>query len=78
VAVLSWDAETGAATYNVYRGAEHDGSDLACYLDGIVGTSVSDDGQVPPPGEALFHVVTGANCAGESPLGTGLTAPPCP
>jgi hypothetical protein len=78
VADLSWDAEPGADTYNVYRGAQHDASDLACYLSGLGSTAVSDDGALPPAGEALFYVVTAATCAGESPLGSGREAEPCP
>jgi hypothetical protein len=71
--------ETDAETYDVYRGSEQDASDLACFQSGLTTNSTSDDGQVPSPGEALFHVVTAVNCAGVSPLGSGRTPfDPCP
>ena len=41
--------------------------------------TMSDDGLVPPLGEALYYVVTAVNCAGESALGAGrVAADPCP
>ncbi|RMG43521.1 MAG: exo-alpha-sialidase [Acidobacteria bacterium] len=73
VADLSWDPIPGADTYNVYRGSSPDATDLACFQNGIPTTSTQDDGALPPPGGSFFHVVTGRNCAGESPLGAGRT-----
>ena len=73
VATLSWNAVTEAASYDVYRGAQRDASDLACYLPGLATTSTTDDGSVPDPGDVLFYVTTAVNCAGESTLGEGRT-----
>ena len=55
------------------------GYDLGCFLQGLAGPSIPDDGLVPPAGEALYYVTTAVNCAGESTLGSGRTASaPCP
>ena len=79
VADLAWDAQAGAETYDVYRGTARDGTDLACFLTGLTGTSTQDDGLVPSPGEGLYHVVAAVNCAGDSTLGDGRAASePCP
>jgi hypothetical protein len=79
IADLDWDTVPDAANYAVYRGAQRDASDLACFAAAIGGPSISDDGQVPAPGEVLFYVVTALNCAGESILGAGRVATsPCP
>ena len=75
VADLTWDTLPDAATYNVYRGQQRTASDLSCFLTGITGNTSDDDGTVPAVGEALFHVVTGINCAGESTLGAGRFIP---
>jgi hypothetical protein len=74
VAELSWSPDPVAERYDVYRGTEGDASDLECYLLGLVTTSVSDDGMVPPRGEVLFYVATAVNCAGESELGFDRSA----
>lgn len=79
VAELSWALDPDAEVYDVYRGSNPDASDLACLADGIVGTRWEDDGAVPAPGGAFFHVVTSKNCAGVGPLGKERTASePCP
>jgi hypothetical protein len=78
-AELSWSVAVEADDYNVYRGAQRDASDLACFQAGVVGTSIQDDGQVPTVGTGLFYVVSSGNCAGESPLGSGrVPVAPCP
>ncbi len=79
VAELSWDVLFGVASYDVYRGSSPDAGDLACLESGITATSTQDDGALPPAGGSFFHVVTGVNCAGESPLGQDRSATaPCP
>jgi hypothetical protein len=79
VADLSWNDQDDAETYDLYRGSNRDGSDLSCFQSGLTGTTTSDDGQVPPAGEAYYHVVAADNCRGTSSLGPGRTAfDPCP
>jgi hypothetical protein len=78
VANLGWDAEPDAVTYRIYRGTERDASDLACFLSGQAGTAATDDGLMPPAGEILSYLTTAVNCAGESTLGPGREADPCP
>jgi hypothetical protein len=79
VAELTWDRLFDVGSYNLYRGESPDASDLDCLDSGITGTSVQDDGALPPTGGSFFHVVAGRNCAGESPLGKDRTpATPCP
>ena len=78
-AELSWALLPGAETYNVYRGQARDAGDLGCFRSGLSTPSTQDDGQLPPVGGSFFHVVTGRNCAGESPLGQGrVPIDPCP
>ncbi|UCF66121.1 MAG: exo-alpha-sialidase [Acidobacteriota bacterium] len=79
VADLTWDVEPDAESYDLYRGARQDASDLACFQTGLTTNFTSDDGLVPAPNEALFHAVAGLNCSGESPLGQErVAADPCP
>lgn len=79
VAELSWLSAPDATTYDVYRGARADASDLGCFRDGLTGTSTEDDGALPVPGASFFHVVAAVNCSGVSPLGESRTpADPCP
>jgi len=78
-AELTWSAIPLAATYRLYRGTQHDATDLQCLQSDIAGTSVTDDDLVPLPGELLVYVVAAANCAGESGLGSGrVVLDPCP
>ncbi|RMF71438.1 MAG: hypothetical protein D6738_13885 [Acidobacteria bacterium] len=79
VAELSWSFQFNVDEYELYRGESPDASDLACLQGGITGTSTQDDGALPSPGSAFFHVVTARNCAGESPAGEDRSvAQPCP
>ena len=71
---LEWDAVVDAASYTIYRGVQRDASDLGCFAGGVLGTSISDDGQLPASGEVMFYVATAVNCGGESTLGPGRTA----
>ncbi len=71
---LSWDGTPGAVSYDIYRGAQNDASDLSCFEAEVTTQSSLDDGLIPAPGESLFYVATAINCAGESTLGPGRTA----
>lgn len=80
VATLSWSSVAGAASYNIYRGANANLGGLACFQMGVTGTTQNDDGAVPAP--AFFYLVTSVGC-GESSLGDGNPnprppAPGCP
>jgi len=68
-AALAWDADAGAASYNVYRGGQASLSDLGCFASGVTGTSATDDGALPAPGRLFVYLVTARNCNGESTLG---------
>lgn len=79
LADLAWTAVPGAASYDVYRGAAANASDLACLQARRVPNATTDDGQLPAPGGSLFYVVGARNCAGTSGLGNGrVPAVPCP
>jgi hypothetical protein len=69
--VLHWDDQAWAEFYNVYRSVLDNPGDLVCLAPGILGTSVTDDGTLPPGGQAFYFLPTAANCAGESSLGEG-------
>jgi len=73
-AQLSWSPEPFAASYRLYRGGRADATDLACLQSAIAGTSATDDGTLPAPGEFFTYVASAANCAGESGLGPGRVA----
>lgn len=82
VATLSWSAVAEADAYNVYRGEDTQLSDLSCLYDDVAGTSVDDDGTLPPGG-LYVHLVSARACS-ESSLGedsAGNERPndsPCP
>ena len=75
---VSWDPSDGATSYTVYRGMQRNASDLACFLPAELGTSADDDGLQPAPGVVLYYLTTAVNCGGESTLGSGRSASPCP
>ena len=83
-ALLAWSPAPLAAEYNVYRGAQRNLADLACFLPGVAGASTPDDGAVPPAGGLFVYLVTAANCRGESTLGWSTSgaersaSSPCP
>jgi hypothetical protein len=72
VANLAWSAVAGATSYNVYRGTAKNLSNLACFQQGLTGTSQNDDGAVPAG--AFYYLVTSQSC-GESDLGSGNPSP---
>jgi hypothetical protein len=81
---LAWNAHPVAGSYNLYRGGQQNLGDLACFSTGISGTSIQDDGAMPPPGGCFFYLVTGATCAGDSSPGFAssgmqrILPSPCP
>ncbi len=90
---LSWDALSGAQTYNVYRGAlgtfvdsNADGAadSYGACLDSGLASPADTDGATPALGSGFFYLVTGHNGAGEGSLGrasSGAARPntsPCP
>ncbi len=72
VATLAWSSVSGAASYNVFRGALAGLGDLACFTSGVTGTSQNDDGAVPA--RAYYYLVTSVAC-GQSGLGYGRPNP---
>lgn len=83
VAHLYWDDHPAEDHHNVYRGEHAWLDDLACYDTFVIGTSLDDDGTVPPGG-VYFHLVSAEDQCGESSLGkdsAGFIRPnptPCP
>ncbi len=94
--LLVWPAETGFSAWNVYRfdlaivrsGGEYTqvpGSNpIAARGCGLLASSWTDTGPVPPPGGVAGYLITGRNLQGESTLGnasSGALRPndnPCP
>jgi len=70
-AMLSWNPVIGTEVYNVYRGEEQDATDLECYEQVELSTTLQDDGLLPAAGTALHYVISSGNCRGESGLGSG-------
>jgi hypothetical protein len=68
-AELSWNDVPYAEAYHVYRGTQHEATDLECMKGGVVETSTSDDGMLPADHAVLFYVVTAVNSSGESSAG---------
>ena len=73
-ATLIWEdgTEMRAFTYNLYRGelSGLDGSDYGvCRVAGLEQNSYQDEIDDPAAGQAWFYLVSGANPAGEGPLG---------
>jgi hypothetical protein len=93
---LEWDPQGGATSFNVYRsdllGLKRAGLytqdpatwPLAWSRCGVAGTSIVDGAPVPPPGSAVFYLVTTVIGGAEGGLGTdsaGRERPndfPCP
>jgi fibronectin type 3 domain-containing protein len=71
---LTWRAEAGATSYNVYRGTAPGAE--ALYHTGVGTPSFVDDAAAN--GTAYFYVVTALNDAGESAASSEATATPTP
>ena len=65
---LVWNPEAGADTYNVYRAANPNLSDLVCWNPAVPATSCPEN-DLLTPGDRFFYLVTAVNCGGESTLG---------
>lgn len=64
---LEWDAELSAGSYNLYRDAVGNLSELdygACQQPGL-SDEMTTDSDLPLPGEAFFYLVTAENRLGE-------------
>jgi hypothetical protein len=80
VATLAWSAVAGANSYNIYRGAARNLSNLTCFQKGVPVTIQNDDGAVPA---AAFYYLISSQACFESGLGSGNPnprppAPGCP
>lgn len=74
---LSWNAASGATSYNIYRGTQSGGETL--FLTGVTGTSFSDTGLTN--GTTYYYQVSAVNAGGESgrsleAFGTPQGSPP--
>ena len=69
---LSWNASTGAATYNLYRSSTSGGQGTTPYRTGITLTSFSDTSL--SPSTTYYYKVAAVNSAGTSPQSTEASA----
>jgi hypothetical protein len=84
---MSWEAETGALSYNLYRRIETSPAPPdagICFVPGISTASTTVTGAPSAAGEVWLLQVTGEFSGGEGPMGEGrdgearFTALPCP
>jgi hypothetical protein len=82
--VLTWTAPQGSGWYDVVEGAlsalRSSGGNFAvatrrCTAGRVVGTSVTAAG-TPPPGDAAWYLVRGANCRGRATYDDGSPSQP--
>lgn len=74
---LGWTMAAQANVYNVHRGLIRPGGftyNHECLEAGSIDT-FSQDGALPPAGQAFYYLVAGASPCGEGPLGTGAGGP---
>ncbi len=71
---LTWTASTGAATYNVYRGATAGGEAATAVATGITATSYTDTGLTN--GSTYFYKVAAVNTGGTSAQSAEASATP--
>jgi hypothetical protein len=69
---LSWNASSGATSYNVYRGTSTGTETLL--KSGVTGTTFNDTGLTN--GTTYFYKVSAVNAAGESSLSSEVSATP--
>jgi fibronectin type 3 domain-containing protein len=73
---LSWTASSGAASYNVYRGAAAGGEGTTAVATGITTVTHTDTGLAN--GTIYFYKVAAVNPGGTSPLSNEASAKPIP
>ncbi len=71
---LSWNASSGATSYNLYRGTSANSESATPITTGITGTSVTDTGLAN--GTTYFYKVAAVNSAGTSPFSAETSATP--
>ena len=71
---LSWDAVTGASTYNVYQGLSAGGENSAPVQSNVSGLTTTLTGLTP--GVTYYFVVRAVNSAGTSPASNEASAVP--
>ena len=71
---VSWNAVSGAASYNLYRSATAGGEGAVAYKTGLTTTSVTDTGLTN--GTTYFYKVSAVNSAGESAQSSEVSATP--
>jgi fibronectin type 3 domain-containing protein len=69
---LAWNASTGAASYNIYRGTASGGEILV--QSGVAATNYVDTGLTN--GQKYFYKVSAVNAGGESSLSSEVSATP--
>src|SRR5262249_17546055 len=74
---VSWQAISGATSYNVYRGASPAAGDQTCLVVHATGLSAAD-GATPATGGLFYYLVSGSNASGEGTLGTDSAGSPRP
>ena len=86
-AVLTWQMEAGAGSFNVYRAdlpgltdPDHDGAASSygtCFGSGITGTALADPA-TPQTGRGFLYIVTGVGPSGEFGFGIASSGAPRP
>jgi len=71
---LSWNASTGATSYNIYRSLTKGGEGATPYKTGVTSTSFTDTGLTD--GTTYYYTVTAVDAAGESAQSTEVSATP--
>lgn len=72
--MLSWNASTGATSYNLYRSLTQGGEGTVAYKTGVTTTSFTDTSLTN--GTTYYYTVTAVNSAGESGQSSEASATP--
>jgi hypothetical protein len=73
-ALLTWNPDPGATSYNLYRSLSSGGEGSTPYQTGITSTSYTDTGLMN--GTNYYYQITGVNSAGESTKSTQVAVNP--